>query len=374
MAKETGMANGKVIARVCGYLVMAMSIIALAAPVLMAAAAGQKSRSFDEKAVADFYRGKTVNIIVGFAPGGGYDITARVIGKHLGNHIPGNPNVIVENRPGAGSLVAANLTYKSLRKDGTYIVTFNSQMVLQQLLGRQGIEFDGRHFNWLGSVSSSQSACGIHQETGVTNVKQIMGPSGRVVNMGGEAPGSGITDTAAIMRAALGLKFKIIYGYAGSRPVANAVLSRELDGMCISWESFSSDLKMFFEPKKMLNIVAILGPTVPEHPWLKNAVAAEAAAPTDEGRRLLRIVYGPGKISYPYAIAPGIPNDRVAALRNAFDQTLADPAFVADFKKTARPLVARSGEELAEIVSELLSQKPETIHALEEALKQKEGP
>jgi tripartite-type tricarboxylate transporter receptor subunit TctC len=103
-------------------------------------------------------------------------------------------------------------------------------------------------------------------------------------------------------------------------------------------------------------------------------VAADAAAPTEEGRRLLKMVYGPGKMTFPYAIAPGIPNDRVAALRNAFDQTLADPAFVADFNKTARPLVARSGEELAEIVSELLSQKPETVSALQEALKQREGP
>jgi hypothetical protein len=144
--------------------------------------------------------------------------------------------------------------------------------------------------------------------------------------------------------------------------------------MCISWESFTSDLKTFFEPKKMLNIVAILGPTVPEHPWLKNAVAAEAAAPTEEGRRLLKIVHALGMMSFPYAIAPGIPNDRVAALRNAFDQTLADPAFVADFNKTLRPLVARSGEELTQIVNELLSQRPETVTALEEALKQREGP
>ncbi|MGH7926501.1 MAG: Bug family tripartite tricarboxylate transporter substrate binding protein, partial [Candidatus Binatia bacterium] len=298
------MATGKVIARVCKDFFIAMLIMTLTAPVLMAAAAG-KSRSFDEKTVADFYKGKTVTLLVGFAPGGGYDITARVIGKHLGSHIPGNPNVIVENRPGAGSLVAANLTYNTLRKDGTYIVTFNSQMVLQQLMRRQGIEFDARNFNWLGSVSASQNACGVHQDTGVTHVKQIMGPSGRTVTMGGEAPGSGITDTAAVMRAALGLKFKIIYGYAGSRPVSNAVLNRELDGMCISWESFTSDMKMFFEPKKLLNMLVIFGSSVPDHPWLKNAVAAEAAAPTDEARRLLKIVYAPGKMSFPYAIAPG---------------------------------------------------------------------
>jgi tripartite-type tricarboxylate transporter receptor subunit TctC len=364
----------KGLARLCEYVFLAQLTIIVSASDLMAAAVGQRSRVFNEKAVVDFYRGKTVTILVGFAPGGGYDITARVVGKHLGNHIPGNPNVIVENRPGAGSLVAANLIYKTARKDGTNIVTFNSQMVLQQLMGQQGIEFDGRNYNWLGSISESQNACGVHQDTGVNHVKQIMGSSGRTVNMGGEAPGSGITDTAAVMREALRLKFKIIYGYAGARPVANAVLNRELDGMCISWESFTSDLKMFFEPKKLLNMLVIFGSTVPQHPWLKNAVAAEAAAPTDEGRQLLRIVYAPAKMSFPYAIAPAVPKDRVAALRKAFDETLVDPAFITDFKKTARPLAAKTGEQISELVKELLSQKPETVNALREALKQREGP
>jgi tripartite-type tricarboxylate transporter receptor subunit TctC len=361
------------VARICEYALIAKLLMALTAPALMAAG-GQNSRSFDEKAVADFYRGKTVTLLVGFAPGGGYDITARVVGKHLGNHIPGKPNVIVENRPGAGSLVAANLTYKTLRKDGTNIVTFNSQMVLQQLLGQQGIEFDGRDYNWLGSVSESQNACGVHQDIGVSHVKQIMGPSGKTVNMGGEAPGSGITDTAAVMRAALGLKFKIIYGYAGARPVANAVLNRELDGMCISWESFTSDLKMFFEPKKLLNMLVIFGSSVPDHPWLKNAVAGEAAAATEQSRNLLRIVHAPAKMSFPYTVAPGVSKDRLAALRNAFDRTLADPAFITDFKKTARPLAPKTGEAVAELVDELLSEKPETVTALRDALKQREGP
>jgi tripartite-type tricarboxylate transporter receptor subunit TctC len=332
-----------------------------------------QSRAFDEKAAADFYRGKTVTIVVGFAPGGGYDISARLVAKHIGKHIPGNPSVIVDNRPGAGSLVAANLVYKGLRADGTYAVTFNSQMVLQQLLGQQGIEFDGRAFNWLGSVSSSQSACGVHRETGVTHIKQLIGPSGKVVNMGGESPGSGITDTAAVIRAALGTKFKIIYGYAGSRPVANAVLSREIDGMCISWESFTSDLKMFFEPKKLLNMLVIFGAEVPKHPWLENAEAAEAIAPNDNARTLLKLVYAPGKISFPYAVAPAVPADRLATLRSAFDKTLADPAFVSEYAKY-RELVPRSGEEVGEIVRELLATKPNFVTDLKEALKQRVGP
>jgi tripartite-type tricarboxylate transporter receptor subunit TctC len=332
-----------------------------------------QSRAFDEKALADFYRGKTVTIVVGFAPGGGYDISARLVARHMGKYIPGNPNVIVDNRPGAGSLVAANLVYKGLRPDGTYIVTFNSQMVLQQLLGQQGIEFDSRAFNWLGSVSSSQSACGVHSETGVTHIKQLMGPSGKVANMGGESPGSGITDTAAVIRAALGAKFKIIYGYAGSRPVANAVLNRELDGMCISWESFTSDLKMFFEPKKILNVLVIFGTEVPKHPWLENAEAAEAIAPNNDARTLLKLVYAPGKISFPYAAAPGVAADRLAALRTAFDKTLADPAFVNEYEKYRR-LVPRNGEEVAEIVRDLLATQPNLVNDLKEALKQRVGP
>ncbi|HVH92057.1 MAG TPA: hypothetical protein VM783_11790 [Candidatus Acidoferrum sp.] len=357
--------------RVAGPVMVALAICLLFVGSSWVEAA--QSRNFNEKAAADFYRGKTVTIIVGFAPGGGYDISARLVARHLGKHIPGTPNLIVENRPGAGSLVAANLVYKGLRPDGTYVATFNSQMVLQQLLGQQGMEFDSRAFNWLGSVSSSQSACGVHRDTGVTHVKQLMGPSGKVVNMGGEAPGSGITDTAAVIRAAVGAKFKIIYGYAGSRPVANAVLNRELDGMCISWESFTSDLKMFFEPQKLLNMLVIFGTEVPKHPWLENAEAAEAIAPTGDARTLLKLVYAPGKMSFPYAVAPGVPADRLAALRVAFDKTLADPAFVSDYEKY-RELAPKKGEEVAEIVNDLLATKPNLVNELKEALKQRTGP
>ena len=202
-------------------------------------AAESKARSFDEKAVADFYRGRTITIVVGYAPGGGFDITSRLLAKHMGRHIPGHPTLVVANRTGAGSLVAANLVYETLRKDGTGIANFNSQMLLQQVLGNPGVEFDAGKYNWLGSATGGHGACGVRKETGITSVKQIMGPKGRVVTMGAEAPGSGITDTAAVMRAALGLKFKLIYGYAGARPVANAVLNGEVDGMCITWEAFN---------------------------------------------------------------------------------------------------------------------------------------
>src|SRR3990172_12530347 len=139
---------------------------------VMEAPAEQFQRSFDEKAVADFYRGKTVTIVVGFAPGGGYDIVSRLIAKHLGKYIPGRPNVIVDNRPGGGSVVAANLVYNVLRKDGTFIANFHSQMLLQQAEGREGIEFDGRRFDCLGSVFLSGGAFFLRRGTGMTHVKE----------------------------------------------------------------------------------------------------------------------------------------------------------------------------------------------------------
>jgi tripartite-type tricarboxylate transporter receptor subunit TctC len=332
------------------------------------------SQGFDKKAVADFYNGQTITVTVGFAPGGGYDIASRVVAKHLGRHIPGNPNVIVSNRPGGGSLVAANLVYTTLSQDGTNIVDFHPQMLLQEAQGREGIKFDGLKYHWLGSLNAGSTACGVHVDTGVTNIDQIRGPSGKIVTMGVEAPGSGITDGTAVMRAALGLKFRMIYGYTGQRPIANAVLSREVDGICSSWDSFTSTLKSFFEPKKLINMLVINEREVPKDPWLKNAVAAQAVAPDNTARRLLQVVDGPRAISYPYAVGPDVPKDRVVALQEAFAQMLMDPSFISDFKKTGRSFYPKTSKEVTAIVNNVLTMDTKTKNALEEALKRREGP
>lgn len=319
-------------------------------------------------AVADFYRGKTLRLVVGFAPGGGYDIWARLVARFLGRHVPGNPTVVVENKPGAGSLLAANLTYNSEPKDGTVVVTFNSQMVLQQLLSQPGPDFDARRFQWLGSASSGQNACMVRRELGITDARQIIGPNGREVVMGGEAPGSGITDTPAAMNAALGTRFRIVYGYEGASKVQLAVESGELDGFCLTWDSVLATLKQWFEPSTLVTVPLIMGDTVPTHPWLRDTVAAEAIAPSDQARRLLRAVQGPRAMTIPYAVAPGVPPERVAALRQALDQTLADPALVAETDRTGLLLDPKSGDAVAQLVTELLSLDAETVAAVKRAL------
>jgi tripartite-type tricarboxylate transporter receptor subunit TctC len=292
----------------------------------------------------------------------------------LANHIPGNPTVIVENRPGAGSLVAANLVYSSLPQDGTIVANIHPQLMFQQLMGGAGIEFDGSKYQWLGSLSAGRNACAIHKDTGVTELEQIMGADGRTVKMGGEAPGSGVTDATAVMRAALDLKFRIIYGYKGIAPIARALLSREIDGMCTTWETLIASYKNFFEPERLVNVLVIAGTEVPDHPWADKAVAAQAVAPTEQARRLLIAAGAPRQRSYPYTVGPGVPADRAAALRQAFARMLADEAFIADYQKTGSPLVGRDAEEITSIVNELLSMPPETVASLKEALKRKVGP
>lgn len=342
-------------------------------PVTVAGEASPAGK-YDTQAVTDFYRGKTITVVVGFAPGGGYDIAARIVAKHLGKYIPGNPTVIVSNRPGGGSVVAANLVYETSRRDGTTIVDFHPQMLLQQALGREGIKFDGLKYNWLGSLNSSSTACAVHKDTGVSDIKQIMGPEGKILTMGAEAPGSGITDGTAVIRAALALKFRMIYGYTGQRPIVNAVLSREVDGMCTSWDAFNTTLKNLFEPKPLVNMLVINAAQLPDDPRLKDVAAAQAVARSDSARKLLRIIDGPRAIAYPYAVAPGVPTERLSALRDAFAKMLKDQAFVADYKKSGSNYDPKSWMQVTEIVKELLTMEEDTRSAIREALKRREGP
>jgi tripartite-type tricarboxylate transporter receptor subunit TctC len=178
----------------------------------------------------DFYKGKTLRVVVGFAAGGGFDSYARILARHMPRHIPGNPALIVDNMPGAGSRLAANYLYKASAPDGLTIGNFIGSLIMQQVLGDQSVEFDGRKFEWLGAPVTDETACAVTTASGVTNMDQWVAAK-KPVKLGGEAPGANDSDVPRILRAAVGLPIQLIEGYKGTSNIRLAAEAGEVDGV-----------------------------------------------------------------------------------------------------------------------------------------------
>ena len=340
---------------------------ATSAPAKPAASPAAKA-AFDEQAVADFYRGKTIRIIVGFAPGGGFDTYSRLIAKYLGKYVPGNPNVIVENKEGAGSMIAANDVYKAAAKDGTVIGSFNEQLVLLQALGKEGIEYDAQKFNWIASVVDSPSACAVRTDAGINSFQEVI--DGKQLIIAADAPGTTTHDVPAILTAALGANIKIVPGYTGTSKQRLAVENKEADGACFTWESLRTTGRAWFEETPpTAKVLVIMGDTVPDHPWLKGVPAAESLAKTTEAKQLLAAVNAPSRMSKPYAVAPEVPADRVAALRQAFAKVAEDKEFMAEAAQASLDVQYKSGEEVSKIVSGVLNLPQPVLQKLQSILK-----
>ena len=323
----------------------------------------------DERAVADFYRGKTVRVVVGFAPGGGYDAYSRLIARHVGKHIPGNPNVIVENMPGAGSMIAVNQAYNAAPKDGTVIVNFSVGMAARQLLRAPGVEFDAARFHYLGVPTRDTSVCIVTRASGLRSLAETIGPGGKQLVAGGDAPGSPLDDEPAILREALGANIRVISGYAGTSRVRLAMDQGEVEGMC-GW-SLESLRTSSMDRVESGDYVIISQNTEKAHKDLPNVPVAYEMARTEEGRQLFH--YGLTLISNvqrQYAVPPGVPAARVQALRDAFAKALADPELLADAEKAQLNIEPVSGEEAQRLVVELLSAPPDVKAKLEKLWQQ----
>ena len=187
----------------------------------------------------NFYRGKTIRLVVGLAPGGGFDTYSRVIARHIGKHISGNPTTIVDNMPGAASLLAANYVYKAAKPDGLTIGNFVGGLSFQQMLGLPGVEFDAPKFEFLGVPATDNFMIGVAKSTGITSVEQWKA-SGTIIKIGGVAPGGGTDDIPKVLKATLGLPLQLVSGYKGTGPVRLAFNAGEVQGACNSWESFKA--------------------------------------------------------------------------------------------------------------------------------------
>lgn len=319
------------------------------------------------QAQSNYYEGKTIRIVVGLAAGGGFDAYARAIGRHLGKHVPGNPTVIVDNMPGAGSIVMTNHLYKVAKPDGLTVGHFNGAIILGQVLGQAGIEFDARRFEYLGAAVKEDVVCAVTRASGITSIEQWRAAKAPV-KLGGVAPGATPDNSGRILKAALGLPVQVVSGYKGTSLIRLAAESGELAGGCWSWESMRATWKKGLESGDVIPIVQIVGKPFPELPKVPLAIDL---AKTDEARKLILVgVQNSSAFARPFALPPDTPKDRVQALHQAFHATLKDPAFVEEAKKANLSLDPVSGPEMGKLVADVFTLDAATIAKLKEALSQ----
>lgn len=298
--------------------------------------------------VAEFYRGNTIRIVVGFSPGGGYDTQARLIAGYLGQYIPGNPTVLVQNLPGAGSALAANQIYVTFPLDGTYIGYSNGRILSAQVLGAPGSVFETSELEFIGQMSSEQSACFVRTDRGITSLKDIIG-AGRPLFFGGLGPGGNVEDIPATVKSVLEIEeIEIVSGYPG---FADAVLALEqggIDGLCGGYEPSLITIKPLLDSGTVFPI-AFAG-TAP-HPDWPNAELFSDLATTDEQRRFLDIALnGPDLYPRPLYLGTGVPQARIEALRTAFWAVMQDPAFIEAATAAGAPYSPLEGAALQEAI------------------------
>ena len=309
----------------------------------------------------EFYKGKTIRIIVGATPGGGYDTYSRAIARHLGKHVPGGPAVIVDNMAGAGTLIAANYTYKAAKPDGLTIGNFSGGFALGQVLGLPGIEFDARKFEIIGVPSKDNVACVFTTASGVTSMEKWLAAK-PPVKLGATGRNSPPEDTAKILKAALGLPIHLVSGYKGTAEIRLAAESGEVAGGCWQWESIKVTWRKALDAGEVAVVVQVTSQPLPDLPAVPLAISF---ARTDEAQALIRVgIQNPATITRLYAFPPGTPRERLTILRKAFQETLRDPEFVADAKKSKLEIDPASGEEAERIITEFFRLDPALVAKL----------
>jgi tripartite-type tricarboxylate transporter receptor subunit TctC len=298
--------------------------------------------------VADFYRGRSITLVIGYSAGGGYDAYGRVLARHLGRHIPGNPAIVAQNMPGAGSLRSANYLYNVAPKDGTVIGHFSRGMAMEPLIGTSATQFDARKFTWLGSGTDEVSVCVTWHASRVKSWSDMLTIP---FTVGGEGTGSDPDIFSAVVRNVFGVKLKLVSGYPGTAEVALAIERGEVDGRCgWSWSSLKLTKPDWIAGKRV-NLVAQLAlnksPELPDVPLIFDF------ATTDRQRQILKLMLSRQSMARPFAAPPDLPEDRRTALRTAFDRTMADAEFLAEARQRGLEVNPVSGAEIDKLVSEL---------------------
>jgi tripartite-type tricarboxylate transporter receptor subunit TctC len=303
---------------------------------------------------AEFYAGKTVDMYIGYSIGGGYDVYGRMLAKHLGKYIPGNPTVIPKNMDGAASLTLANWLYEIAPKDGTVLGTIGRGTVFDPLFGRKGAKFDGTKFTWIGSANDEVSVCVALASSGVSKFDDVLT---KEMVIGGTGPSDDTVQFPKVINGVLHSKFNIITGYAGGNEVVMAMQRGEVQGRCgWSWSSVKATHYALVEQKK-INILVQL--SLAKHADLPNVPLATDWAKSDEQMQILKLIFARQVMGRPFLAPPGVPADRIEALRKAFLDTLKDKEFLADAEKAKLEINPVPGERIEKLVREIYTTPPE---------------
>jgi tripartite-type tricarboxylate transporter receptor subunit TctC len=318
-----------------------------------------------QDAVEQFFRGRTINIYVGSSAGGGYDTYGRLLARHFGKHVPGRPTIVVQNMPGAGSNKAAGYIYAVAPKDGTAIGAIFPGAILQPLLGDAAVQHDPSKFNYLGSANSDVYHCFFRSDAPAKSFRDALKTE---VILGASNEGGTTRDLPAMMNNLAGAKFKIVTGYAGSKEIGLAVERNEVHGACgIGWTGFTTLYASWFEKKLVTMTLQLAVKGHPELDKMGVPLATEFARP-GEDRQAMELVLSQGLFGRPFVLPPGIPPERLAALRKAFSAAMADPALLADAKKANLDLAAISGADLQAKVAELYALPKSVIDRAKQSL------
>lgn len=311
-------------------------------------------------AAAQYYAGKTVTVVVGYKTGGGYDATARLLARHLPKHIPGKPIVIVQNMPGANSIIAANHAYNVAKPDGLTIATFNRNLPIAQLTGVQGVKFDMTKFAWVGSAASESTILAIRADLPYKSFADLRKADKEIV-IGATGPGANTYDFPLLLRELLGVKIKIVSGYPSSADIMLAVERKEVDGRA---GSYSSILR-FIERGLVRPLVRARA----AEPGIENLPVDENLAPNPRAKAIMALRSAPEVIGRPYVMHPDTPAEHVKTMRQAFAAAIKDPELVAEGKKAKMELEFVDGDEAVRVMKEVLAQPKDIVEEFSKYIK-----
>ncbi len=318
-------------------------------------------------AVSDFYKGKTVTVIVGYGTGGGYDVFARLLARHLGKYIPGNPSVVVQNMPGAGSMRAVNALYNTAPKDGTAIGMFGRDMPLIAILGTNpGVQFDPRKFVWLGSSSDFSNDAYIllvRKDGPVQSIEDARRSDSQPITLGVTGEGSTGTDIPILLRDTLGFKFKLVSGYPDNGAIFLALERNEVNGRTVDLSSVTSLKPEWLKPDSNMRVLVQLARAT-RHPMFPDVPTARELAKDEKAKTLIELAEQSYILSRPFAAPPGVPEDRAKALQEAFMAVHKDPEYLADAAKIRVEVSPVNHEAVMKAINKIANAPPDLLDYL----------